>query len=257
MTIPAVKVKSICTKEEIALVRASRAPELEQLSAVEVKRLAVRARELFNKWQALSRKQSRQSGRQTGASEVDKNTRMKVEIFREARATLEARLEKIGAAVAAGATPVPTPRHKTKVDRNAEHRVTRAAVRKGMTAVEDLLNAGRKRAKPASEPKIAAGAKAKGKKTSKARAKRAKAKPQTPVALAKLDLAFITSHGAKKGTAPGKIANLAAPVSPAKQRAATTAARQSRVVRSGKTTRMLGHMVSQGKRSQARRDAKN
>jgi hypothetical protein len=182
---------------------------------------------------------------------------MKVEIFREARATLEARLEKIGAAVAAGATRVPTPRHKTKVDRNAEHRITRAAVRKGMIAVEDLLNAGRKRVKPAAETKVAAGTKAKAKKTSKACAKRAKAKPLAPVALAKLDLASVASHGAKKGTAPAKIAGLAARVSPAKQRAATTAAKQSRVVRSGKTTRMLGHMVSQGKRSQARRDAKN
>ena len=44
--------------------------------------------------------------------------------------------------------------------------------------------------------------------------------------------------------------------SPADQRKAMTAAKKSRVIRSGKTTRTLGHVAARGKRTQAKRDSK-
>ena len=139
MTISASKVKSLCTSSEIALVRASRKPELEQLSAAEVKRLAVRARKLFDKWQGLGRGQSRERRRQTGSSALDPNMRIKSQIFREALESFEAHLAKLGSSVAHGAN---TSRPKTKKIRSSGHRTARAAIRKGMTSVKTLLNAG-------------------------------------------------------------------------------------------------------------------
>jgi hypothetical protein len=45
-------------------------------------------------------------------------------------------------------------------------------------------------------------------------------------------------------------------LSKGKQRHAVTAAKQTRVAKSGKTTRLRAHVKSQGKRTQARRDGK-
>ena len=56
---------------------------------------------------------------------------------------------------------------------------------------------------------------------------------------------------------PAKLRSKVGQLNPAKQRKAITAAKQSRVLRSGKTTRTLSHVKARGKRNQARRDAKN
>lgn len=149
MAISAAKIKSICTPSEIAILRASRKPELEKLSPAAIKRLAVQARGLLKKWEGLGRGQSRVLGRKTGASGVPENTALKSQAFREALELFETKLTKSAAAVKSGAKPAAAPvKNKTKKDRSAEHRATRAAVRKGMVAVEDLLNT-RPKKKPA------------------------------------------------------------------------------------------------------------
>lgn len=143
MTISAAKVRLVCTSSEADLVRASRKPALAELSYAEVKRLAARARKLSVKWQDLGQGQARARSRQAGLGTVDSNTALKAEIFREALTSLEARLAKLEAAADTATKKKAKP--TTKRDRNVEHRATRSAVRKGMTAVEDLLNTRKKK----------------------------------------------------------------------------------------------------------------
>jgi hypothetical protein len=244
MTVPASKVRSCCTTSEVALVRASRKGQLEKLSQSELKRLAVRARSLFDKWRDLGRGQSRARGRKVGFGELDANTGLKAQIFRDALHSFEAQIKKLAGSTAptAKATKPKLKRHRT-----AEHRSTRAAVRKGMAAVEDLLNTPGQRgkkpaataastpappAKPApavSEPTIAA----------------SPAKP-TPKA-----------RSAAKAAQPAKRPTKVTTIDPAKQREAISAAKKSRVARSGKTTRTFAHGDSRGKRTQARRDSRS
>jgi hypothetical protein len=112
MAIPASKIRSLCTGSEVALVRASRKPELEQLSHAAVKRLALRARKLFDKWQDLSRSQSRARARQVGAGSVDENTVLKAQIFRDALTSFETKLAKCEASLASGAKNPRGPRRR-------------------------------------------------------------------------------------------------------------------------------------------------
>jgi hypothetical protein len=237
MIIPASKVRSLCTSSEIALVSASRKPELDQLSHAEVKRLAVRARKLFDKWQGLGRSQSRDRRRQSGSSDLDANTQLKAQIFREALENFEARLANPATSVAPA---VRTTRPKTKKSRSGGHRTARAAIRKGMTAVEDVLNTGNAENKsPAAAPVT------KPKSPSSAVPKKRKPVVAQPEA-----------SPPKKAVPPAKRRIRPTGVGASKQRDATAAAKKSRLVRSGTTTRMLGHISSRGKRSQARRDVK-
>ena len=137
MTIPASKVRLVCTASEAELVRTSRKPELAQLSYAEVKRLAVRARKLFDKWQDLGHGQARVRSRKVGSGGVDANTALKTQIFRDALKNFEVRLAKLEASAA---SPAAKAKFKTKRDQAVEHRTSRSAIRKGMTAAEDLLN---------------------------------------------------------------------------------------------------------------------
>ena len=233
MSIPVSKVKALCTDSEVALVRASRTPELEKHTAAEIKPLAARARKLFDKWQGQSRKQARTRNRQVGSAEQDTNTRLKSQIFREALDAFEARLAKLGETKGASTG---SPQSKTKKARAAGHRRARAAVRTGMTAALDLTNA-----KPAATKK----------KPTKAAAP--KPKPAKPVQKAAETGA--TKTRAKQAAKAPPAQPLA--LSPAQQLRAMTVAKQARVARSGQSTRVLGHVSARGRRSQARRDSKN
>jgi hypothetical protein len=137
MPVPAAKIKAICTESELALVRASRKPELEELTQAAVKRLAVRARKSFDKWQDLSRGQARTKTREVGAGSTDPNTLLKVQIFRDALTNFETKLAKFAGSDGAGAKQA---QPKAKRARAAEHRATRATVRKDLAKVEAVLN---------------------------------------------------------------------------------------------------------------------
>ena len=124
MTIPSSTVRSLCTSSEIALVRASRKGQIERLGHTELKRLAIRARKLYDKWHGLSRGQSRTRSRQIGVGDPDANTKVKAQIVRDALDSFQARLT-AGETTKRPAAKKPPP--KSKRARSAEHRATRAA----------------------------------------------------------------------------------------------------------------------------------
>ncbi len=244
MTIAASRVKALCTPTETALVRASRKGQLENLSSEVLKKNAALAKKLADKWRDLGRDQSRVRSRATGHGEHDSNTQVKEQIFREAHTAFTAQLAAIGNG---GTSAKASTKPKSKRDRNTEHRATRAAVRKGMSAVEDLLNAEKpRRAKsqpaptPAPEPAAAPAPVA------------AKSAASTPAKKAKPAAARLA-----KATPPRPAKQGKPTVSVVEQRKALTAAKKSRLARSGKTTRLASHTKSHGKRTQARRDGKN
>jgi hypothetical protein len=268
MAIPASKVRAICTASEAELVRASRKSELDQLNHAEVEKLLGQARKLFRKWRDLGRGQARARSQKVGFGEKAANTKLKVELFGDTVKRLEVQLAKLDKA-AAGAKPASL----TKKDRSAEHRATRAAVRKGMTAAGDLENETKfKKRKliantaakaPAAKPVAAKPAPSKATAPQPAVAK----SPKKAVAASKRTIAFKPS--AVELVESRSLTNVATLIpqkklpskvsllNPAKQRRAITAAKQSRVIRSGKTTRTMAHISARGKRNQARRDAKN
>ncbi|HVU88986.1 MAG TPA: hypothetical protein VHD36_16800 [Pirellulales bacterium] len=234
MTVPAAKVKALCTSAEASLVRTSRKADLARLDRAEVKKLADRARALRDKWRDLNRRQPR--GKAANA-EAATNSNLKEEIFREAQDRFDARLAQLDKGDAA---PAGKSRPKiTKERRAAEHRATRAAVRKGMAAAENLINVEKRREVPAPKAKKTAVPEQEAVATPappiKKGASRLKAPPVKPT----------------KGRPPVQLG-----ISKGKQRQAVTAAKQARVAKSGKTTRLRAHIKSQGKRTQARRDAK-
>jgi hypothetical protein len=232
MSVPASKVKQVCTAAEAALVRNSRKPALETLSAAQLKQSAIRARKLVDKWQGQARGQSRRKGRETGASGKPANTELKMQIFREALEAFEGRLAKMdGAGKGQAAKSGPS-----KKARAAEHRARRAAVRKGMTAVEDLVNAGQPTKAVAPTPPPAAPAENPAEKPAKKTPKF-----KTPVV-----------DKAKKAKPPAS-----AQPQLKKEPKTFAVAKQARVAASGRTTRFVGHITSRGRKAQARRDSKN
>jgi hypothetical protein len=237
MTVPASKVRSYCTSSEVALVRASRKGQLEQLSHAELKRLAVRARALFDKWRDLGRGQSRSRSRQVGFGDLDANTALKAQIFREAMESFEAQLERRSG----GTAPITkAPKRKLKRHRSAEHRSNRASVRKSMTAVEDSLNAhGRRKKRPAARSAPAA-----------------TPTPKPAPAAGEAATPKTKTRSTAQAVPSAKRAVKVTGADPLTQRQAASAAKKTRMVRSGKTTRMFSHIASQGKRTQARRDSK-
>ena len=220
MTIPASKVRAVCTSTEVDLVRASRKGELEQLSAVQVKRLAVRARKQLEKWQDLGRDQSRVRSRKVGFGDTSENTRSKEEIFRETLTRFEARLAKIDPAQAHTAKK---PSFKTKNERTAKHRSKRASVRKELTATERLLNAEAKRMMQTPEPQATV--------TPAPQALPAPVPPPKAASKSK-------PRSLPKALPTTKIPLSAAIAPSGAQRKVTGAAKKARLVSSGKTTRM-------------------
>jgi hypothetical protein len=241
MTIPASKVRAVCTSAEIDLVRASRKGELEHLSTVQVKRLAVRARKMLEKWQDLGRDQSRVRSRKAGFGDTAENTRLKEEIFREALTRFEARLPKAEAATQAAKKSKP----KTKSARNAGHRSARAVVRAELSAAEHMLNAQASEQKKAKEQTQVATTSMPADVQSSIQPSKAtpKAKPKSRPAV-------------KSGLPAKRLASAAVPAGSVPQRKVTAAAKKARLASSGKTTRMPGHISARGKRAQARRDGK-
>lgn len=236
MTIPASKVKAICTESEIAIVRASRKGEIENLSPAEVQRLSGLAKKLADKWRGLGRSQSRAQSRKAGFGQTAANTALKAQIFRDALEAFQAKQAKLKHSTA---MPAKQPPKKTKQHRTAEHRAVRAAVRKGMTAAEDLLDTSeqpKKVAPSAAKPAVAA-------------------RRSTPVATP----AAKQVGKPKASLKPPKAAKRSAstPIDSLRQKSAIASAKKSRMARSGKTTRLVSHVTARGKRAQARRDAKN
>jgi hypothetical protein len=129
MIVSVAKLSTICSSSEIALVRSSRKPEMNQLTPVELKRLAVRARKLFDKSLDQGRTQARAKSRVFGSGSVAQRTQLRKQVFSEALKNFEARLAQLDATPAASAVKT---KPKTKKVRSAGHRATRAKVRKSL-----------------------------------------------------------------------------------------------------------------------------
>lgn len=131
MTVSASKVSTLCTSSELALVMASRPPELKRLTPAQLKSLTLRARKLRDKASDQGRSQARAKSRKLGTGSVATRTLLKTQVFADALQSFETRLAQLdGAPATVGAKAKP----KTKKIRNASHRATRASVRKKLAA---------------------------------------------------------------------------------------------------------------------------
>jgi hypothetical protein len=235
MAIPAAKLKEILTADEAALVKASRGSGLAKLSAAELKKHATLARKQYDKWLALGRDQSRAKSKKVGFGETAANTKLKTEAFGEALQAFESQL-----AQADGGT-APKKKAVTKKKRTAGHRATRAEVRQGLSEIKESL---KEPARKAAQKKVVK--------------KSAKKVPNKKVVESAAPATPKKVKGAKKKRAPktSPVGNPGLSFDKDKARQAKTAAKQSRLDRSGVTSRVQGHASARGKRAQGRRDAK-
>jgi hypothetical protein len=239
MAVSLAKFKEIATSAETELVRASRKPAITSLTTAELKQMATRARKLRDKWQDLTRSQARDRSKAVGFGEIKANTELKLQAFAEALQSFEAQLAKQGIApVAKKKAP-----GKTKQSRNAGHRAARATVRKKLSAVQESFK----------EPT---------RKAAKKKAKKAVAKKAITAKAPDEEFGESTETAPEKKVpkrgrpASTPTATTGLGLNKGKNRKATTAAKQSKFDRSGITSRVRGHVMARGKRTQSRRDAR-
>ena len=254
------EIRSLCTKPELALVVASQSPALEKLSLAELKKHAANTRKLTDKWQGLSRSQSRTESRTSGSPDLDSRSHAKQNLLKETLATFEARLkvmESVPSVAPTTAKPTATVRAKAA-------RVVRQTTKKDLHRTKKSINAV---AAPA--PKVAPAPKAAAKTTKKAKPKSAPVKKTTATKSAATKAALVktaAARAAKKGPAaaaaaskpaPAKVASIKVKSSTAAQRTQLAGkAKANRVAISNRTSNIAGHVSGKGKRVQAKRDSK-
>ena len=131
------EIRSLCTKPELALVVASQSPALEKLSLAELKKHAANTRKLTDKWQGLSRSQSRTESRKSGSPDLDSRSHAKQNLLKETLATFEARLkvmESVPSVAPTTAKPTATVRAKAA-------RVVRQTTKKDLHRTKKSINA--------------------------------------------------------------------------------------------------------------------
>lgn len=257
------EIRLLCTKAEFALISASRSPAIDKLSVVELKKNAANARKLSDKWQKLSRGQSRSESRKTGEPNLDSKSYAKQQAAHDALLAYEAALANASTVTTVEATPKKlTPRQRT-----ASARVSRQAARTELQGVKKTLNKAAKTtsrkaatakpaaapaAKPAATPKPAtksattksdAAKKTLVKTAAKRTAKRAAVASTVPTSQVKK----VVKETAKTG--------IVVPTPAAKAQLAGRA-KANRVKLSNRTSNIAGHVSGKGKRAQAKRDSK-
>jgi hypothetical protein len=256
------EIRLLFTKAEFALISASRSPAIEKLSVVELKKNAANARKLSDKWQKLSRGQSRSESRKTGEPNLDSKSYAKQQALHDALVAYEAQL------VTASSTTTVTAAAKklTPKQRTASARVSRQAARTELQGVKKTLN---KAAKTTSRKAAAA------KPAAAPAAKPAAAKPAAKSVTSKSAAAKKTLvKTAAKRTAKRAAVASTVPATPVKKVVKETAktgiviptpaakaqlagrAKANRVKLSNRTSNIAGHVSGKGKRAQAKRDSK-
>lgn len=241
--------KTLCTASEWELIQASRPGQLGQHGAGELRRLVARSRKLCDKWQGLARAQARQTSRASGVGAAAPNSQLKADAFRQSLDRFSVRLAKLEPSDAGAKGSAPRPGKRAK---SAGHRATRATTRKKLSLVEEGLNARSRRRPAVAKPALA----------TPAPASTPAAQPPAPLAAAAAQAAPVPakkarkSRSAPKAAPPARTVGLAAAARPPRAVKAKAAAKQARLVASGKTTRGRGHLAGSVKRSQARRDAR-
>ncbi|XZE17721.1 hypothetical protein SH449x_002996 [Pirellulaceae bacterium SH449] len=256
MTISLARAKEICTKSELELVRSSSTRNIGALDEKELKAAIRRVRTLRDKWRDKSHAQERTTKAMSPQEIGEANARSaeKSTLFNEALGRFESRLAKLG-----GQSEKATPRATKKVAPKVDHRADRATVRSGLNAKMDKLNAtGPKKTstKKTATKNVAAEGKATPTKQKPKAVKKADAKKQALVARRKARMIKADTNAVKPVAeqASPKSTKRPATKSP-RNLAAKTSAKASAVVRGG-TTRVQGHISAQGRRNQARRNAK-
>jgi hypothetical protein len=242
--------------------------QIGQLDAKQLRASIRRSRTLRDKWRDLSHSQTRD----TKATDPDKlgeaNARSaeKAELFDDALQRFEKRLTKVDKLPAAGSTAGQRP---TKSARATDHRAERAEIRDLLSEKKEMLNAP---VKKSATQKVAT------KKSAAASTKPVKkAAPESAVAKKAAVKKAAVKNAAVKKKAPTKTVRpvadqngLAAAALAAGQTAASdsmtgaekkrnlkakTVAKATAVRRSG-ATRIQGHVSSQGRRNQAKRNSR-
>jgi hypothetical protein len=237
--------------------------QIGQLDAKQLRAAIRRSRTLRDKWRDLSHSQTRD----TKATDPDKlgeaNARSaeKAELFDDALQRFEKRLTKVDKLPAVGTT---TAKRPTKSARVTDHRAERAEIRDLLSEKKEMLNAPvKKSATKKAATKKAANASAKPVKkaapgsavTKKAPVKKAASKKKSPT---KTVRPVADQHGlAAAALAAGQTAASDSMTGAEKKRnlKAKTVAKATAVRRSG-ATRIQGHVSSQGRRNQAKRNSR-
>lgn len=289
------EVRLLCTKAEYALVAESRTPAIEQLTAMKLKTNTANARKLVDKWQKLSRGQSRDESRKTGEPDLASKTYTKHQVMHEALEAYQARL----AVAATTATVEASAKKLTPRERTASARVARQSARTELQGVKKTVNkvakarsiqAAKKAAPVKATPVKAAPVKAAPVKATPVKAAPAKAAPvkATPVkaaavkastkkapaakseAVKKTLVKTAAKRTAKRAEVAGSAPALAAPKkvvkttakpgivapTPAAKAQLAASAKSNRVKLSNRSSNIAGHVSAKGKRAQAKRDSK-
>ena len=254
------EIRSMCTKAEYDLISASHSPSIEKLSVVQLKKNAANARKLSDKWQKLSRGQSRSESRKTGEPNLDSRSYAKQQAIHDALAAYETQLVKASATT----TVTAAPKRLTPKQRTASARVSRQAARTELQGVKKTLNKAAKAtavksatakpaaSKPAASKPAASKSAVKTAATKKTLVKTAAKRTAKRAAVASTAPALEPVKKVVKTTAK---TGIVAPTAAAKAQLAGKA-KANRVKLSNRTSNIAGHVSGKGKRVQAKRDAK-
>ena len=283
------EVRLLCTKAEYALVAESRTPAIEQLTAMKLKTNTANARKLVDKWQKLSRGQSRDESRKTGEPDLASKTYTKHQVMHEALEAYQARL-----AVAATTASVEASAKKlTPRERTASARVARQSARTELQGVKKTVNkvakarsiqAAKKatpvkaapvkaapvKSTPVKAAPVKAAVKAAPVKATAVKASTKKAPASKSEAVKKTLVKTAAKRTAKRAEVAASAPAIAAPkkvvkttakpgivaATPAAKAQLAASAKSNRVKLSNRSSNIAGHVSAKGKRAQAKRDSK-
>lgn len=288
------EVRLLCTKAEYSLVAESRTPAIEQLTAMKLKTNTANARKLVDKWQKLSRGQSRDESRKTGEPDLASKTYAKHQVMHEALEAYQARL----AVVATTASVEASAKKLTPRERTASARVSRQSARTELQGVKKTVNKVAKArsiqaAKKAAPVKVApvkaapvkstpvkaapvkaavkaAPAKAAPVKATAVKASTKKAPASKSEAAKKTLVKTAAKRTAKRAEVASSSPAIAVPkkvvkttakpgivaATPAAKAQLAASAKSNRVKLSNRSSNIAGHVSAKGKRAQAKRDSK-
>ena len=288
------EVRLLCTKAEYALVAESRTPAIEQLTAMKLKTNTANARKLVDKWQKLSRGQSRDESRKTGEPDLASKTYTKHQVMHEALEAYQARL----AVVATTASVEASAKKLTPRERTASARVSRQSARTELQGVKKTVNKvakarsiqAAKKAAPAKAAPVksapvkstpvkaapvkaavkAAPVKATAVKATAVKASTKKAPASKSEAAKKTLVKTAAKRTAKRAEVASSAPALAVPkkvvkttakpgivaATPAAKAQLAASAKSNRVKLSNRSSNIAGHVSAKGKRAQAKRDSK-
>ena len=283
------EVRLLCTKAEYSLVAESRTPAIEQLTAMKLKTNTANARKLVDKWQKLSRGQSRDESRKTGEPDLASKTYAKHQVMHEALEAYQARL----AVVATTASVEASAKKLTPRERTASARVSRQSARTELQGVKKTVNkvakarsiqAAKKaapvkaapvKATPVKAAPVKAAVKAAPAKAAPVKATAVKASTKkAPASKSEAAKKTLVKTAAKRTAKRAEVASSSPAIAVPKKVVKTTAkpgivaatpaakaqlaasAKSNRVKLSNRSSNIAGHVSAKGKRAQAKRDSK-